>query len=345
MPLAFIFLCWRCYQIFQEYSKNLDHVGLIQSLFFPLACIMLLSQSGAPAKHLSYALRDFSSGFGVQIMQAVGSDASADAAKAKAKDQGLIANRIVNELQQKFNQCRLEPSDGATRGPTLCQNVVLSETVRQIKKENLNDPILLKYVQDLLNDNVQKLKAEGGSGNSFDLLNALKGGLPGLAEQLITSILNAVTIGFYWAIELTMILLFYLLPIALAMGVLDSKAIFDWFAQFWGLCNAKICYAIVVSLITYISTLLQGIGFVIPLLMAFFAPAVTFMFAKGSVLAMAEGMSQVGNLMASSAVIAAGNGKTGSVLSRASYNHVRNRLPQGLKTGMKSIGNKLMGNR
>jgi hypothetical protein len=77
------------------------------------------------------------------------------------------------------------------------------------------------------------------------------------------------------------------------MGMLDSKAVIDWFTCYWALVNAKICFAITLSLIGQISASVTGVSFVLELLMAFFAPFITFIFCKGSALSMAEGLSAI----------------------------------------------------
>ena len=294
--IAFLFLIIRGYRIYVEYRTNRDIAGIFISLLMPGIIVILLSQSGAPAKHLTYGLRTLTVNFGVNIIANVGSDLGASAIQ-KGIPQGTAAQQLLNEFSVKLDRCRLEPrSADGTSSPEICAGVELANLKRHITEAGITDPTITSYLNQVSTQVQAKLDAAAGKGNGTDGWSDVFKNIPNLTnlgEQIVTSILNGVTIMFYWAIELAGLLFFYLLPVALSMGMLDSKAVIDWFTCYWALVNAKICFAITLSLIGQISASVTGVSFVLELLMAFFAPFITFIFCKGSALSMAEGLSAI----------------------------------------------------
>ncbi|WP_373543518.1 hypothetical protein [Chamaesiphon sp.] len=324
--LAFIFLAWRIYKLYEEYGLNTEmqpwHV--VQKLLMPLLFIILLSQSGGPAKKATYALRGLTQGFGISIIQNVGADMQADSAASQAAGitsvpldpnaNSATGQAAVKQFLATLNLCRLKPNTTNTSGgqsaQLTCAATAAAELKQTVEKAPVTDPAIVQYSQDMVAQIAQQQAAASGAGvngnnaggNVLDgLVNtAISVGSaisdPGAAfakmgDELISLVLKCITIMFYWALELAAILLFYLLPLALAMGVADEKAMVDWFSQFWALCNAKICFAIVLALIATIAGRLGPLAYVFGMLSAIFAPFITFIFAKGSMIAVAEGLA------------------------------------------------------
>jgi hypothetical protein len=324
--LAFIFLAWRCYKLYEEYSLNAEMQPwqVIQKLMMPLLFIILLSQSGAPAKKATYALRGLTQGFGITIIENVGADMQADSAASQAagitnasldpNSNSAVGQSAVKQFLGSLNLCRLKPNTTNTSGgqsaQLTCAATAAATLAQTLNEANVTDPAIVQYSQAMVSQIAQQQAAASGAGvngnnaggNVLDgLINtasAVASGIsdPGAAfakmgDELISLVLKCITIMFYWGLELAAILSFYLLPLALAMGVADEKAVVDWFSQFWALCNAKICFAIVLALIATVAGRLGGLSYVLAMLSAIFAPFITFIFAKGSMIAVAEGLA------------------------------------------------------
>ena len=189
------------------------------------------------------------------------------------------------------------------------------------------DPITKNYALDLQKKIVEQMKSNNGAANAGinldSVMNLFTNGIPSLGdigEQIVITLLNAVVICFYWAMELTTLIAFYLFPVALAMGVMDKKALVDWFTSYWGICNAKICFAIVLAMIGEVGNAMQGASFVVELLGAIFAPIIAFMMAKGSALALAEGFQGAATGAAMGAAKGAG-GMAGKGVERRRENN------------------------
>jgi hypothetical protein len=131
-------------------------------------------------------------------------------------------------------------------------------------------------------------------------------------------ILTALTMCFYLALELTLILFGLTFPINIALSLFDSAPLKSWFGNIWLLINAKLCFCIIIGIISYLqlwvqtnssNVFLSMLLIVIELLMAFYAPIVTFFYVQGSALALAGAM----NAMPGSVVGGAAKGVGGAV--------------------------------
>jgi hypothetical protein len=290
MGLAFLFVLWNVYQLYEEYREQPDYSKIISKLILPIIILAMLHQSGAMAKGFTRNLRTLSSEFGVKIILKSGSDVFVDSLQRNMPP-GMKANQIIKDFTRNLDKCRIDSNPG------ICGSTAAAKMMRDLNAMNPPpDATLIAYASDLQTQVNAKMQAANGSPNggiNWDsVMRVFSKGLPSLGdigEQIIITLLNAVVICFYWAMELATLLIFYLFPIALAMGVLDKKAIVDWFTSYWAICNAKICFAIVLALIGQVGTVMEGASFVIELLGAIFAPTIAFMMAKGSALAMAEG--------------------------------------------------------
>jgi hypothetical protein len=314
MPIAFIALMWRVYKLYEEFaiSHHMQPWHMVQKLMMPLICIIMLSRSGALAKEATYGIRTLTQGFGISIMKNVGNDMLTDGLKADGKS--LIGQSQVKKFAAEVEKCRYETGSGeGTSAALTCMQIAVGALQSEIQKEGVTDPAVIDFANKASQRIANKATATGGGGVSappvatsstapgWDVGKQITEGFSALGDQIVTTLLQAVTVGVYWAIELAALLSFYLLPMALAMAIADEKAIVDWFSQFWALCNAKICFAIVLALISQVAGKLGAFGFVVSLLGAFFAPAITYIFAQGSMMAVAEGLSKAPTAGASAA--------------------------------------------
>jgi hypothetical protein len=304
LGLAFLFVVYRAYDLYQEYREHFDYSKIISSLLVPIIILCMLSSSGAIAKGFTRGLRTLTADFGGKIVSGAGHDILTDNVKTTMPP-GMKSNAIFKQFIVDMDKCRVDPD------PIGCSAVAAAKMNQKINAMPDADPLVVLYAQDLTKQVKAKLVAASGAQNSGVNWDSVMGifskGLPSLGdigEQIVITLLNAIVICFYWAIELASLLAFYLFPVALTMAIIDKKAIVDWFTSYWALCNAKICFAIVLALIGQVSTAMQGASFVVELLGAFFAPIITFMMAKGSALAMAEGFQGA----ASGAVMGAATG-------------------------------------
>ena len=295
MPLAFIFITWKVYQLFEEYRDKADYVSIMSSLTLPLVILFMLHNSGAMAKGFTRNLRTVSANFGIEMIGRSGNDAFLDSTKTNMPP-AMKSNQILKDLTKNLDKCRVDSDPG------VCGSIAAAKMIQKLNAMNPPaDPVAKAYALDLQTKIVAKMQAANGAANAGINWDSVMGlfskGLPNfgdIGEQIVITLLNAVVVGFYWAMELATLLAFYLFPVALTMGVMDKKALVDWFTSFWGISNAKICFAIVLALIGQVGTAMEGASFVIELLGAIFAPTLAFMMAKGSALALAEGFQGAG---------------------------------------------------
>jgi len=296
MGLAVLFLLWKIYQLYEEYREQPDYTKIINSLLLPLIVFCMLYNSGAMAKGFTQNLRTLSSDFGIDMISRSGNDAFIDSTKANMPP-GMKSSTIFKDLTIDLDKCRIDANPG------VCGTLAASKMIQKLNAMNPPaDPVAKAYALDLQTKIVAKMQAANGAQNSGINWDSVMGifskGLPSfgdIGEQIVIVLLNAVVVGFYWAMELATLIAFYLFPTALAMAVMDKKAVVDWFTSFWAVCNAKICFALVLALIGQVATAMEGASFVIELLGAIFAPTISFMMAKGSALAMAEGFQGAGS--------------------------------------------------
>jgi hypothetical protein len=290
MAIAFLFLMWKIYQLYEEYREHTDYTKIINSLLLPIVIFCLLHNSGAMAKGFTRQLRVLTSDFGIEMVSRSGNDGFLDSTKANMPP-SMKSNQIFKDLTVKLDKCRTADK------PDICATLAASTMIQDLNKMNPPpDPITKNYALDLQKKIVEQMKSNNGAANAGinldSVMNLFTNGIPSLGdigEQIVITLLNAVVICFYWAMELATLIAFYLFPVALAMGVIDKKALVDWFTSYWGICNAKICFAIVLAMIGEVGNAMQGASFVVELLGAIFAPTVAFMMAKGSAVALAEG--------------------------------------------------------
>ena len=290
MGLAFLFLLWKIYQLYEEYREHTDYTKIFNSLLLPIVLLCMLHNSGAMAKGFTRNLRTLSADFGIDMVSRSGNDGFLDSTKANMPP-GMKSNEIFKNLTVALDKCRVDPQPG------ICGSVAASTMIQKLNAMNPPpDPVTKAYALDLQTKIVAKMQSANGAQNSGINWDSVMGifskGIPSfgdIGEQIVITILNAVVISFYWAMELATLIAFYLFPVALAMGVMDKKALVDWFTSFWGISNAKICFGIVLAIIGQVGSSMGGASFVVELLGAIFAPTISFMMAKGSALALAEG--------------------------------------------------------
>ena len=104
-----------------------------------------------------------------------------------------------------------------------------------------------------------------------------------------------------------------LFPINLTLSLFDSSSLKSWIGGFWTLVNAKLCFSIIIGIIVQLQAWMENKNgspglFVIELLMAVFAPVLTFFYCQSSALALASAISNLSNMPLRGAGAAAGRG-------------------------------------
>lgn len=286
--LAFLMFCIKLHAVYLE--KGRDVKAMLQGMAIPLVLVILLAtQTGAPAKLLTYGLRSMSANIATPIISTIQSDLERDKVNRAAKEAGLARTELVKQFNAKIAKCGLESTDIALQRACVQFNAI--NELKNLEKNNINDPDYKRYLESVRDNAINTTKQEAETADKNALDRAITVGFAGVIEGIINNLLYSISMWFYWVVELGQIIAFYLLPVAMTMGIYDLSAIAHWIGIFWGLCNAKICFAIVVALVVYIAQTFNFAGYILSLLLAFFAPAVSYMFAKGSAVAIAEGLS------------------------------------------------------
>jgi hypothetical protein len=166
-------------------------------------------------------------------------------------------------------------------------------------------------------------------GKVGDSINSMGSAISNAFENLIQLVFTCLAIAFYIALELTLLVFGFTFPINIALSLFDPAPIKNWFGNFWLLVNAKLCFAIIVGIIVYLNlwaqsqTGLASLGiFTIGILMAIYAPFLTFYYCQGSALALAGAMNSLTSAPARGAARGAGRvggraaGRLGSSLLR-----------------------------
>ena len=286
--LAFLMFCIKLHAVYLEKGKNLT--AILQGMAIPLILVILLgTKTGAPAKLLTYGLRSMSANIATPIISTIQLDLERDKISQAAKEAGLARTELIKQFDAKIAKCGLESTDiGIQRGCVQANAVI---ELKNIEKNNINDPTYKRYLESVRDNAINTTKQEAEIADKNAIEQAITVGFAGVMEGIINNLLYSISMLFYWVVELGQIITFYLLPVAMTMGIYDLSAIAHWIGIFWSLCNAKICFAIVVALVVYIAQTFNFAGYILSLLLAFFAPAVSYMFAKGGAVAIAEGLS------------------------------------------------------
>jgi ABC-type multidrug transport system fused ATPase/permease subunit len=290
---------YKGYYLVREIGKNvLDTEKVIGSLMSIILVLLMLTNSGQISMYTVLGLRNYSNNVSDTILNGIASDFQ-KLQTTRSFGDSVMAQPHFIAFQKQLDTC-------AAKADPDCFRVAISILRGKLQSDNITDPAILNKVIEIQADaNAAALKAAGGdvnanksfvekTGDSISLLTN-----PGnLAQHLIEILLTGLAIAFYIAIELTLLVFGFTFPINVALSLFDPAPLKSWFGNFWTLVNAKLCFSIVVGIIVYLQLWAEtkdgGIGiFVIELLMAIFAPVLTFFYCQGSALALAGAMNSM----------------------------------------------------
>ena len=290
---------YKGYYLVREIGKNvLDTEKVIGSLMSIILVLLMLTNSGQISMYTVLGLRNYSNNVSDKIINGIASDFQKLQATRSFGDSVMAQPHFIT-FQKQLDTC-------AAKADPDCFRVAISILRGKLQSDNITDPAILNKVIEIQKDaNDAALKAAGGdvnanksfiekTGDSISLLTN-----PGnLAQHLIEILLTGLAIAFYIAIELTLLVFGFTFPINVALSLFDPAPLKNWFGNFWTLVNAKLCFSLVVGVIVYLQLWAEtkdgGIGiFVIELLMAIFAPVLTFFYCQGSALALAGAMNSM----------------------------------------------------
>jgi hypothetical protein len=334
--IAGIGVIYKGYYYLQDVGKNtLDIDKVVGTLMAILLTILMLSNSGSLAMTTVRGMRNFGNSINTTVMTGLTADLAS-----------LQANRnlaTVNSAQPFLSKFKASLSTCAPQAQAQCYQNAVSKLQADVATLNPPDPEVTRVVNKIVQDfnSVASSQIASNTAPASTTINttapvpatslwdgftsgvnsAIDGiaNLPSnLAEAIIGMILTALTMCFYLALELTLILFGLTFPINIALSLFDSAPLKSWFGNIWLLINAKLCFCIIIGIISYLqlwvqtnssNVFLSMLLIVIELLMAFYAPIVTFFYVQGSALALAGAM----NAMPGSVVGGAAKGVGGAV--------------------------------
>jgi hypothetical protein len=330
--IAGIGVIYKGYYYLQDVGKDtLDIDKVVGSLMALLLTILMLQNNGL-AMNTVKGMRNLGRSINETVMTGITADLGS-----------LQANRALNTVNssQPFFNDSLKTC--APQAQANCYQRAVSKLQADVATLNPPDPEVNRVVNEIVQtfNNVANSQiaasvapasttinpvAPNSTPLSWDLfvsagkdaVNGIMNAPSNLVESIIGMILTALTMCFYLALELTLILFGLTFPINIALSLFDSAPLKSWFGNFWLLINAKLCFCIIVGIISYLQLWVQTnssniflsmLLIVIELLMAFYAPIVTLFYVQGSALALAGAM----NAMPGSAVGGAAKGVGGAV--------------------------------
>jgi hypothetical protein len=304
---------YRGYQIIQEADGKSVSQGevwksVLKSLFVLALISIMFAKNGALSKNSVLALKNYTDKFSERMMTGIANDREFNqmrsASSGKLKSQPIFQN---------FN-----------REAQLCVNSATKQTCFQRAVDKLNNEVRTQGITDSeILTAVANINAEAAKGatpvtsatpapspdeknwwdNILDIGSKITSFASDMASNLVALILQGMAIGFFLAIDITMLLFGLTFPINLGLSLYDNgESLKTWLGNFWTLANAKICFSIVTGIIVYLQIwsesgaagMFGGFGlFVIELLMAIFVPVITYYYCQGTALAMSSAMNSM----------------------------------------------------
>jgi hypothetical protein len=318
--IAGIGVIYKGYYYLQDVGKNtLDIDKVIGSLMALLLTVLMLQNSGKLSMDTVTGMKEFGRSINKTVMTGIEGDL--------ASLQSTRSLDTLNSSQPFFQDFKEELKKCAPKAQAQCYQNAVTNLQANVATLSPPDP----KVTDAVNQIVQTFNNVASSqvatntapasttvnptsptpNQSFldwagstasKAINGIVNAPSNMMEGLIIMILAAITICFYLALELTLILFGLTFPINVALSLFDPAPLKSWFGNFWLLINAKLCFCIIVGIISYLQLWVQtnsSNGFlslvlmVMGLLMAIYAPFVTFFYVQGSALALAGAINAI----------------------------------------------------
>lgn len=315
MVIAGIGVIYRGYYYFAGAGKNtLDIQATVGGLGIFIFVLLMLSQSGAGAMYTVMGMRNFTNSIDRQLINGISADFkafsvnSSPAASAAAQpviDAFLTSLKICAPKAQK--DCYQAAVDDLKSGIAALpeRDAAVDAYVNRVDT-TFNGAAATTTAPTTLTVPGQQYWAtdpRAWAQSVTEGAQALGNSLGDAIQTAIGAILTGLAIAFYFSIELTLLVFGFTFPINLALILFDPSPFKNWLGNFWMLTNAKICFQILVGIIVYLqlwSARLSGgnpLGpifiVVIQILMAIYAPILTFFYCQGSALALAGAMNSL----------------------------------------------------
>ena len=368
LTIAGIGVIYRGYYFLLEIkAKTLDAEKVVGFLMGLILVLLMLWNSGQLAMYTVLGMRNFTNSISDTIMQGISFDFE--------KLQATRSLNGTNLAQPYFVKFEDELKKCAPAAQTACFQKALDNLKQSVAANPEQDPVVNAKIAEIQTDlnNAAGGQQAGNSANSGtsnsttpasgtpdgtidekakwdiigkvgDSIKSMGSAISNAFENLIQLVFTCLAIAFYLALELTLLVFGFTFPINIALSLFDPAPIKNWFGNVWLLVNAKLCFAILVGIIVYLNlwaqsqTGLASLGiFTIGILMAIYAPFLTFFYCQGSALALAGAMNSLTSAPARGA--ARGVGRVGG---RAA-GRVGGSLMRGVGSGMGKMGRKIAG--
>ena len=318
--IAGIGVIYKGYYYLEDIRKNtLDIDKVVGSLMALILTILMLQNNGL-AMNAVKGMRELGRSINETVMTGIAADL--------ATLQSTRALNTVNSSQPFFQTFRDSLKTCAPQARASCYQTAVAQLQANVATLNPPDPEVNRVVNEITttynsiaNSQIAANTASASTtinpalpnsgSSSWDSFQSAAANIADnvtnapakLVEGIIIMLLTALTICFYLALELTLILLGLTFPINIALSLFDSGPIKSWFGNYWLLINAKLCFCIIIGIISYLQLWVQTnsdnaflslLLIVIGLLMAFYAPILTFFYVQGSALALAGAMNSIG---------------------------------------------------
>jgi hypothetical protein len=319
--IAGIGVIYKGYYYLQDVGKNTLDIDKVVGSLIALLLTILMTQNNGLAMNAVRGMRNFGNSINTTVMTGITADL--------ASLQSTRALNTVNSSQPFFQTFKDDLKTCAPKAQATCYQTAVAKLQTGVATLNPPDPEVNRAVNEIVEtyNNIASSAIASGAAPAGTTTNpvgstaapdrsflewagsvatkaadSVINAPANIAEGLIIMLLTALTMCFYLALELTLILLGLTLPIHIALSLFDPAPIKNWLGNYWLLVNAKLCFCIIVGIISYLqlwvqtnsnNAFLSMLLIIIGLLMAFYAPVLTFFYVQGSALALAGAMNSM----------------------------------------------------
>jgi hypothetical protein len=308
LPVAGFGILYKGWQILNEYQNGQDWRKIIMG-FISIGLVMsLLTKSGANAMYLVLAANNVSSHLAKSVLEGKLTDANQNDLR-QAAGNNAKATVPFEKFERALKTCASLGSKDAVLAAS-CNYKAVDTLKKELTEEGVTDKKTMDSVREMEKLATESVNAATGTEpvDNRNLLEKANDAISyatnpmNIVYDVINTVLTGLTIMFYLAIEVAMLLFGFLLPVNLSLSLFSPEPIKAWIGNFWTLCNAKFCYGIIISIMVSFKSWSQGqsnaslaVGvFVIELLMAVAAPFLTFFYCQSSALALAGAINSAG---------------------------------------------------
>jgi hypothetical protein len=303
-PILFAGVIYKGWQIMEENSSNrsnLDASKLISSILSLLAVFIMTNNSGQIAFYSVLGMRNYTSNVSDTLLTGISADFQAFAPLNQLSKK-INSKPILQNFQTELRTCAAIKA----KSPN-CVSTAITNLETNLGNQNItavDEPQLFAQIATLKADAIAaetNTQTAASDKNIFQQASDVVSNFTdvgNLFQHLVEVLLTGVAFAFFLALELTLLIFGLLFPINLTLSLFDSSPLKTWIGGFWTLVNAKLCFSIIVGIIVQLQAWMESKNgspglFVIELLMAVFAPALTFFYCQNTALALAGAMSNL----------------------------------------------------